>query len=102
MPLDYSLHELGTPVMGQLPPAAVVPVLPGGQLALAENTDSAAIVATAPVALMLVATVKLRIDIQPSGTTLDPAISPLVLLAGERVVFALRRGSWKLRTTLYV
>lgn len=101
MPLDYSIHELGTPVMGQLPPAPHMPVL-GGQQALAENTDSAAIAAAGPVALMMVASAKLRLDVQPTGTALDPASSPVVLLAGERAVFALRRGSWKLRTTLYV
>lgn len=101
MPLDYSFHELGTAVMGQLPPAPHLPVL-GGQVALAENTDSAAIVAAGPVALMLVATAKLRLDVQLTGTALDPANSPVVLLAGERAVFALRRGSYKLRTTLYV
>lgn len=100
MALDYAVLALGNPVQGQLPAAPALPPL-AGQKALAENTDSAVIVVDRPAMLVLVATAKVRLDVQPSTGALDPGNSPVVLPADQRVMFTLPAGSYKLKTLAY-
>lgn len=104
MPVDISLHPIGNPVHGNLPPAPPIPLLEG-QLALAELTNSNVLNVTSTAAtLVLVATAKLRVDIRPEADValLDAATSSLVLGANERVMFSLPKGNWQLRTAVYV
>ncbi len=101
MPLDYAIHAIGNKVQGDLPPAPQAVRL-GGQKALAEDVTSGLIAVDRPAVLICVASAKLRIDIQRSDGVLDPANSPMVLLADERVFYALPIGSYQLRTTAFV
>lgn len=104
MPVDITLHPIGNPVSGQLPPAPMVPILEG-QSGLAEGADSNVLNVTGPygATLALVATAKLRVDIRPNAdaASLNPAGSSLVLGANERVHFFLPKGDWILRTAVY-
>lgn len=104
MPVDIALHPLGNYIMGNLPPAPVVPLLEG-QVALAEATNSQVLnVPDRGATLELVATAKLRVDIRPEADAalLDAVTSGLVLGANERVFFALAKGNYQLKTTVYV
>lgn len=103
MAVDIALHPIGTPVQGNHPVVAVVPVI-AQQPGLADATDSEPIVVPGPGGrLVLVATAKLRVDIRPTAAAalLDPASSGVVLGADERVVFALQPGSYTLKTAVY-
>lgn len=103
MPTDISLHPMGSPIHGNLPPAPSVPVLEG-QVALAEATNSEVLNVPATGAILcLVATAKLRVDIEldANAGALDAATSSLVLGANERVMFSLRQGNYILKTAIY-
>lgn len=105
MPVDIALHPIGTPVHGNHPDAAspVVPVI-AQQTGLAEATNSNALaVPKLGGRLVLVATVKLRVDIRLAANAgaLDPANSGVVLGANERCTFTLSEGSYILKTAVY-
>jgi hypothetical protein len=103
MPVDISLHPLGNLIYGNLPPAPAVPVIEG-QVALAEGTNSEVLnVPAAGAALVLVATAKLRVDIDLEANvgSLDATTSSIVLGANERVTFTLPRGNYILKTAVY-
>jgi hypothetical protein len=99
MAVDIAIHALGNAVVGNLPPAAQLPVL-GGQIGLAENTNSALIDVAYDVVLVLVATAKLRLDIrrQADAAALNPAASPVILPSEQRVAFSLPAGKWIVKT----
>ncbi|WP_397604962.1 hypothetical protein [Sphingorhabdus sp.] len=104
MPVDISLHPIGNPMYGNLPPAPSVPLLEG-QSGLAEGVDSNVLNVTTPAAtLVLVATAKLRVDIRlnSEAASLNPGASSQVLGANERVMLSLPKGDWILRTAAYV
>jgi hypothetical protein len=103
MPVDISLHPMGNPVQGNLPPAPSVPIIEG-QAGLPEGANSQQLdVPKTGAVLALVATAKLRVDIRPAAEValLDPSTSSLVLGANERVHFALREGAYILKTAVY-
>ena len=103
MPLDYAVH----PLLSEYAPALP---LKAGQAGLAEAADSAIIATdTNGAVIALVATVKLRVDLQLVDPTneavtipaLAPATSPMVLLADQRAMLYLRPGRYRLRTSVY-
>lgn len=101
MAVDIAIHPLGNPVVGELAPAAMLPVL-GGQIGLAEGVNSAVIVLDYAAVLVLVASDKLRLDIrkEADAAALNPAASPVVVPAEQRTAFALAKGRWVLKTVL--
>jgi hypothetical protein len=101
MPVDYAIHPLGNPVQGNHPPAPSLPLL-GGQSGLADNTNSNVILLATDAVISIVATAKLRLDVQNTVAALNPAASPLVLIADQPRLFALPRGTYYLKTLAYV
>lgn len=102
MPVDIALHPVGNPIQGNHPPAPSVPVI-SQQTGLAEATPSADLVVPATGAVLcLVATAKLRVDIElVGGPALDPATSALVLPTDQVRQFYLRQGTYRLQTAVY-
>jgi hypothetical protein len=98
MPLDYSLHEIGTPVQGQQPPAPVLPGF-GGQVSLADNTLSAQIDVTVPSVVFVTSTARSRLALTALADVagIDPATSAIVLEALQLRPFTLWPGSYKLK-----
>lgn len=101
MGVDISVHALGNPVAGNLPPAPYALRL-GGQKGLAVDTNSAVITLTQAAVAVLVATAKYRVDIQKTTAALDPANSPSVLVADQPGFYMIEAGSWYVKVTAYV
>jgi hypothetical protein len=104
MPADIALHPASNPVHGQRPAFVAGPTL-FNQTSLAEATNSNTI--TVPdmgALLVLQATAKLRVDIRAASDqgNLNPGASGVVLMADIPRTFYLPRGSYILRTIVYV
>lgn len=95
----YSVHSLGTPHQGNLPPAPVLPPL-GGELDLAEETDSDDIVAPARGAIIIMRSdVDAQVQVLPKAdaAALDPATSVAVIDAGKATPWSVGEGTWTLQ-----
>lgn len=98
MALDYSLHAPLTASTGRSPS---LPGLPhsGGKKGLALGANSDAI--TGPCEICITPEEKVRLDmrLQADAGALDPANSPLVLVAGSPSWFHVSAGIWLLKAS---
>lgn len=104
MAVDISLHPIGNPVQGNHPPSGLIPRIQG-QVALADGVASDVLVVPKLGArLVLVSTMKARIDIrtQADAGNLNPLTTGMILGSNERVVFSLPQGSWQLMISTFV
>lgn len=97
MALNYTVHIYAQPVFGNLPHGPSVPPQDGQVLAL--NTNSDAI--TGPCELVMVPDEKVRLDVKQTTGALDPATSPLVLLANLERRFSVGPGIWYVKATAF-
>lgn len=104
MATNWSLHNIGNAVVtGQLTPAPLGPRI-GGQVDLANNTESSDITVTGEGGvLIIVCDAKSRFDIraEEDAADLNPATSPEVAPADIPVFRTLKPGVWNLEVTAY-